>query len=155
MGRPGGSRRGRRERGFVRGRVSDRKEEEVPLESIHTEGAPRAIGPYSQAVRAGDWLFLSGQVGVDPATGRLAEGGFGEEVRRALANLRAVLQAAGQDYGNLVRVTVYLTDLSRFPEMNRLYEEAFGEARPARVTVGASALPLGAQVEMEAVAVRV
>ena len=126
----------------------------MSLETIHTEGAPRAIGPYSQAIRAGDWVFLSGQVGIDPATGRLVAGGFAAEVRRVLANLRAVLQAAGCDYGNVVRITVYLTDLALFPELNRLYEEAFGQARPARVTVGVAGLPMDAQVEREAVAVR-
>ena len=121
-------------------------------ESIRTEQAPQAIGPYSQAIRAGDLLFLSGQVGLDPATGALVEGGLEAETTRALQNLEAVLRAAGAGLDRVVRTTVFLIDLGDFAAMNAIYARAFGDNRPARSTVQVSALPRGARVEIDAIA---
>jgi len=122
-------------------------------ESIKTEQAPQAIGPYSQAIRAGDLLFLSGQVGLDPVTGAMVEGGLEAETTRALQNLEAVLRAAGAGLDRVVRTTVFLVDLGEFAAMNAIYARAFGENRPARSTVQVSALPRGARVEIDAIAV--
>jgi len=122
-------------------------------ESIRTEQAPQAIGPYSQAIRAGDLLFLSGQVGLDPVTGAMVEGGLEAETTRALQNLEAVLRAAGAGLDRVVRTTVFLVDLGEFAAMNAIYARAFGENRPARSTVQVSALPRGARVEIDAIAV--
>jgi len=122
-------------------------------EIIRTDRAPQAIGPYSQAIRAGGLLFLSGQVGLDPATGALVEGGLEAETTRALQNLEAVLRAAGAGLDRVVRTTVFLVDLGDFATMNAIYARAFGETRPARSTVQVSALPRGARVEIDAIAV--
>lgn len=122
-------------------------------ESIRTEQAPQAIGPYSQAIRTGDLLFLSGQVGLDPVTGAMVEGGLEAETTRALQNLEAVLRAAGAGLDRVVRTTVFLVDLGEFAAMNAIYARAFGENRPARSTVQVSALPRGARVEIDAIAV--
>ena len=122
-------------------------------EIIRTDRAPQAIGPYSQAIRAGGLLFLSGQVGLDPATGALVEGGLEAETTRALQNLEAVLRAAGAGLDRVVRTTVFLVDLGEFAAMNAIYARAFGENRPARSTVQVSALPRGARVEIDAIAV--
>ncbi|HZN02707.1 MAG TPA: RidA family protein [Candidatus Polarisedimenticolia bacterium] len=122
-------------------------------EIIRTDRAPQAIGPYSQAIRAGDLVFLSGQVGLDPATGALVEGGLEAETTRALQNLEAVLRAAGAGLDRVVRTTVFLVDLGDFATMNAIYARAFGETRPARSTVQVSALPRGARVEIDAIAV--
>jgi len=126
----------------------------MKLESIQTDAAPKAIGPYSQAVAVGDWVFLSGQIPLDPASGELVVGEFAAQARRALDNLDGVLRAAGCDRSRVVRVTCYLADLSRFAELNQVYAEFFGGHRPARAVIGAAALPRGAQVEIEATAVR-
>ena len=122
-------------------------------EIIRTDRAPQAIGPYSQAIRAGGLLFLSGQVGLDPATGALVEGGLEVETTRALQNLEAVLRAAGAGLDRVVRTTVFLVDLGDFATMNAIYARAFGETRPARSTVQVSALPRSARVEIDAIAV--
>lgn len=122
--------------------------------SIHTGAAPAAVGPYSQAVRVGDQLFCSGQIPLDPATGELVAGGFAEQSERVFANLEAVVEAAGMSLADVVKVTVYLTDLVHFGELNTIYAEKFAEPHPARVTVGVASLPKGALVEIEAVAVR-
>jgi 2-iminobutanoate/2-iminopropanoate deaminase len=122
-------------------------------ESIRTDRAPQAIGPYSQAIRSGDLLFLSGQVGLDPKTGALVEGGLEAETTRALQNLEAVLEAAGAGLDRVVRTTVFLVDLGDFQAMNAIYARAFGDTRPARSTVQVSALPRGARVEIDAIAV--
>lgn len=114
--------------------------------------APAAIGPYSQAVKAGDFLYLSGQVPLDPKTGALVEGGVAAQTRRVLDNLAAVLAAGGLGFADVVKTTVYMTDLGKFAEMNEVYAQAFGAPAPARATVQVSALPKGAQVEIEAVA---
>lgn len=120
----------------------------------HDDGAPRAIGPYSQAVSADGWLFTSGQVGLDPATGELVAGGFEAQARRVFENLRAVLAAAGCGFGDVVKATVYLADMADFATLNGIYSEAFGDHRPARSTVQAAALPKGARVEIDLVARR-
>lgn len=119
---------------------------------IATEGAPKAIGPYAQAVACGGFLFLSGQVPIDPATGDLVRGTVQEEVERVLDNLQAVLAAAGCGLDRIVKTTVYLTDLADFTAMNEAYARRFGEHRPARATVQVAALPKGARVEIDAIA---
>lgn len=123
-------------------------------EEVRAEDAPRALGPYAQAVTVGDWIFLSGQIGIEPTTGELIRGGFEEEVEQVFSNLEAVLRAARSGFDRVVRVTVYLTDLREFPRMNRIYEGRLGGSRPARSTVGVAALPGGARVEIDAIAVR-
>jgi 2-iminobutanoate/2-iminopropanoate deaminase len=125
----------------------------MPTRTIATDRAPGAIGPYSQAVAAGRLLFLSGQVPLDPATGQLVRGTVQEEVGRVLANLGAVLEAAGAGFDRVVRTTVYLTDLRDFEAMNEAYADVFGRSRPARSTVQVAALPRGARVEIDAIAV--
>ena len=120
--------------------------------AVKTGSAPGAIGPYSQAIAAGGFLFVSGQIPLDPGTGRLVEGGIGEQVGRVLENLKAVLQAGGAGMEAVVRTTVYLTDLSEFPRMNEIYARYFGPDPPARTTVQVSALPKGARVEIDAIA---
>lgn len=117
-----------------------------------SDGAPRAIGPYSQAVSTDGWLFTSGQVGLDPATGELVPGGFEAQARRVFENLGAVLTAAGCGFGDVVKATVYLADMADFATLNGIYAEAFGDHRPARSTVQAAALPKGARVEIDLVA---
>ena len=119
---------------------------------IHSQQAPAAIGPYAQAVAVGGWLYTSGQIGLDPASGELAPGGFEAQARQALANLRAVLAAAGCGFPDVVKATVYVTDLADFPKLNALYGAAMGDHRPARSTVQAAALPKGALVEIDFVA---
>ena len=114
--------------------------------------APKAIGPYSQAVSVGGLLFTSGQVGLDPATGELVPGGLEAEARQVFANLRAVLAAAGVALDDVVRSTVYLADMADFPVMNQIYAAAFGDHRPARSTVQAAGLPKAARLEIDLVA---
>lgn len=120
--------------------------------AVSTDTAPKAIGPYSQAVRAGDFLFLSGQVALDPATGVLVSGGVEAETKQVLANLTAVLAAGGVTWAEVVRTTIYLTDLGDFATVNRLYGEVTGAVPPARATVQVAALPRGAVVEIDAIA---
>ncbi len=119
---------------------------------IHTDAAPAAIGPYSQAVRAGDFVFAAGQIGLDPATGRLVEGGVAEQTRQALRNLQAVLEAAGASLQQVVKTTVFLQDMNDFAAMNAVYATFFPSEPPARAAVQAAALPKGALVEIEAIA---
>jgi 2-iminobutanoate/2-iminopropanoate deaminase len=118
---------------------------------ISTSQAPAAIGPYSQAIKAGKFLFASGQLGLDPATGNLVEGIEGQ-TRQALANLQAVLAEAGTSVGNVVKTTIFLADLSNFATVNGLYAEVFAHEPPARSTVQVAALPKGGLVEIEVVA---
>jgi 2-iminobutanoate/2-iminopropanoate deaminase len=118
----------------------------------HSDGAPAAIGPYSQAVSADGWLFTSGQVAIDPASGAIVGGGFAAQARQVLANLRQVLGSAGCGFADVVKATVYVTDLADFPTLNALYAEAMGDHRPARSTVQVAALPKGALVEIDLVA---
>ena len=124
----------------------------MPIETVSTSGAPRAIGPYSQALRAGGFLFTAGQVGFDPSTGELVDGGIAEQTRQVLTNIRAILEAGGSGLGQVVKTTVFLVDMADFAAMNEVYAEAFGTHRPARSTVAVAALPRGARVEIEAVA---
>ncbi len=119
---------------------------------IHTDRAPKAIGPYSQAVAAGGMVFLSGQVGLDPKTGEIVAGGLEAEARRAFSNLAAVAEAAGSSLASAVRVTIYLADLGQFAAANRIMQEYFSEPFPARVTIGAAALPRGAAIEVDCIA---
>ena len=121
-------------------------------EIVATEKAPKAVGPYVQGVKARGFLFTAGQIGLDPATGKLVEGGIEAETRRVLENLQAVVAAAGSSFKQVVKTTVYLTDLSHFQPMNRIYATYFAEQCPARSTVGVACLPLGALVEIEMVA---
>lgn len=120
---------------------------------ISTKAAPSAIGPYSQAVRAGATVYLSGQIALDPETGHLVEGGFDAQVHRAFRNLRAVAEAAGGSLADCVKLTLFLTDLSNFPRVNETMQEYFAEPFPARSTVGVASLPRNAAFEVEAVMV--
>ena len=124
-------------------------------EAISTSGAPAAIGPYSQAVRSGDLLFLSGQVGLDPATGDVVSGGLEMQTHRVLANISAVLTAAGLGFGDVVKTTVFLKDMADFAAMNAIYAVSFapaGAVPPARSTVEVARLPKDALVEIEVIA---
>jgi 2-iminobutanoate/2-iminopropanoate deaminase len=122
-------------------------------ETIATNRAPGAVGPYSQAVRVGDFVFTAGQIPLDPATGQMVEGGIENQTRRVLSNLSAVLEEAGTSLSNVVKTTVFLADMGEFKAMNGAYAEFFLSAPPARSAVQAAALPLGARIEIEAVAV--
>ena len=123
------------------------------IKSISTKDAPAAIGPYSQAVTSGNTTYLSGQIPINPATGEVVTGPVAEQTRQVLENLRAVLKAAGLNMKNVVKTTVYLTDLSTFIEMNEVYAEFFTEPFPARATVEVAKLPKDVQVEIDATAV--
>jgi 2-iminobutanoate/2-iminopropanoate deaminase len=125
----------------------------MPIQFVSTPDAPRAIGPYSQAARAHGLLFTAGQVGFDPATGELVDGGIAEQTERVLQNVSAILEASGLSMSSVVKTTVFLVDMADFAAMNAVYARAFGEHRPARSTVAVAALPRGARVEIEAVAV--
>ena len=118
---------------------------------IHTQHAPAAVGPYSQAVRAGNLVFLSGQLGLDPESGILAEG-IETQTRQVLANMRAVLEASGSNFDQIVKTTIFLSDMGNFATVNAIYAEAFSGMPPARSTVEVAALPLGGLVEIEAIA---
>lgn len=120
--------------------------------AIKTDKAPSAIGPYEQGVRAGDFLFTSGQIALDPATGQFLKGEIEEETERVLKNIEAILNAAGMTFKNAVKTTVYLTDLSHFARMNKVYEKFFAESKPARSTVQVAALPRDAKIEIDVVA---
>ncbi len=120
---------------------------------ISTDQAPAAIGPYSQAVRSGALLFVSGQIPLDPATGAIVPGDINAQTRRVLDNLRAVLDAAGANFSHVVRTTIYLTNLADFNAVNAIYAEVFASDPPARSTIGVAALPKGAKVEIDAIAV--
>ncbi|GAB4254559.1 MAG: RidA family protein [Acidobacteriota bacterium] len=115
---------------------------------------PKAAGPYSPAVTAGDWIYVAGQIPVDPASGQVVRGSIGEQTHRVLQNLRLVLHAAGADLGDVVKTTVYLRDLGDFAAMNAVYGEYFPADPPARTTIGVADLPLGVDVEIDAVAYR-
>lgn len=124
--------------------------------AIATEQAPAAVGPYSQGIRAKkvkQWVFTAGQLGMDPATGKLVEGGVEAQTRQALTNLSAVLEAGGASLADVVKVTVFLQDMGDFQAMNGIYAQFFTESPPARSAVEVAALPLGGLVEIEAVAV--
>ena len=119
--------------------------------AIHTDRAPAAIGPYSQGIVAGGFLFTAGQIGMDPVSGAVAPGDVVAQAERVLANLAAILDAAGARWTDVVKTTVFLTDMSDFPRVNEVYARVLGDARPARSTVQVAALPRGVQVEIEAI----
>ena len=121
---------------------------------VSTSAAPAAIGPYSQAIGAGRLVFCSGQVGLDPATGELVEGGVSAQAERALRNLEGVLDAAGLGFGDVVKTTVFLADIADFAALNEVYGRFVADPPPARSTFAVAALPKGARVEIEAIAVR-
>ena len=123
----------------------------MPIEPINTSDAPDAIGTYSQAVRSGDWVFLSGQIPLDPQTMQMVEGDMRAQIRRVFENLSAVASASGGSLADCVKLTVYLTDLSHFPLVNEVMAEYFSEPYPARAAVGVAALPKDAAVEMDAI----
>ena len=124
----------------------------MSLSQVATRQAPEAIGPYSQAIKAGGFLFTAGQIALDPANGKIVEGGVVEQTERVMKNLSAVLAEAGADWSKVVKTTVFLTDLADFPVFNDVYGRYLGSARPARSTVQVSALPRNAVVEIELVA---
>ena len=121
-------------------------------EVVKTDSAPSAIGPYSQGIRAAGLLFVSGQIPLDPATGEMVSGDIAAQVRRVLENLKGILQAGGSGLDRVLRITVYLSDLGEFPQMNEVYREYFADRPPARSTIGVAALPRGARVEIDAIA---
>ena len=120
---------------------------------ISTSKAPAAIGPYSQAIKSGDTLYLSGQIGMDPATGELVSADVKEQAAQALANMKAILAEAGATPANVSKVTVFIVDMADFQTVNAVYAETFGSEPPARSCVAVAALPKGARVEIEATAV--
>lgn len=120
---------------------------------ISTQHAPGAVGPYSQAVRIGDLVYTAGQIALVPQTGKLVEGGIEEQTRQVMKNLAAILEAAGTSLVNVVKTTIFLTDMNDFAKVNQVYGSFFDNAPPARSTVQVSALPLGAQIEIEAIAI--
>jgi 2-iminobutanoate/2-iminopropanoate deaminase len=121
--------------------------------AVESTSAPKAIGPYSQAIVAGNLVFCSGQIPLDPATGQMIEGDIAAQTRRVLDNLGGVLKAAGASYASVVRTTIYLTDLGDFAQVNEIYGGYLGKVAPARATVQVAALPRGARVEIDAIAV--
>ena len=121
-------------------------------EIISTGGAPGAIGPYSQAVKSGGVLYCSGQIPLDPATGKVVEGGIEEQAVRVLENLGAVLAAGGSSFGQVLETTVYMADLTEFPPMNAIYGRYFPASSPARATVQVAGLPMGVRIEIDAIA---
>jgi len=120
--------------------------------AIHTDKAPKAVGPYSQAIRGGGFLFTSGQIPLDPASGKLVQGGIKEQAHQVMKNLKAVLEAGGTDFSKVVKSTVFLDDLKNFVQFNEVYAEYFQGDRPARSTFQVAGLPLGARIEIEMIA---
>jgi 2-iminobutanoate/2-iminopropanoate deaminase len=121
-------------------------------QAIATDRAPKAIGPYSQAIKAGSLLYCSGQIPLDPATGSLVEGDIAAQTRRVFANIEAILSAAGTSFNRVVKTTVFLADMSDFAAMNEVYATYFSSPAPARSTVAAAGLPKGARIEIEVIA---
>jgi 2-iminobutanoate/2-iminopropanoate deaminase len=124
----------------------------VSVRIVHTDNAPAAIGPYSQAIVAGNFLYTAGQIPLDPNTGQIVQGDVTVQTERVMRNLTAVLEAAGTSWTNVVKTTVFLQDMADFPRVNEVYGRMIGDARPARSTVQVSALPRGVLVEIDAVA---
>jgi 2-iminobutanoate/2-iminopropanoate deaminase len=122
------------------------------MESIQTDRAPQAIGPYSQAIKANGFIFASGQIPLDPATMKIVDGGVEEQTRQVLDNLKAVLEAAGSSLDRVVKTTVYLADMNEFAAMNEIYARYFGATKPARATVQVARLPRDVRVEIDVVA---
>lgn len=121
-------------------------------QAVSTPSAPAAIGPYSQAIRAGSFLFVSGQIPLDPSTGQLVDGDIAAQTSRVMANLAGILEAAGASFQHVVRTTVYLVDLGDFEAMNRVYASCFESPAPARATVQVTRLPRGARIEIDLIA---
>ena len=119
---------------------------------VNTTEAPEAIGPYSQAIRIGDFLYTSGQISLDPKTMEMITGNIELETEKVLQNIEAILSAEGLNFGHVIKTTVYLTDLSEFTRMNQVYEKFFSNTKPARACVQVAALPKGAKVEIDAIA---
>ena len=124
------------------------------MHALHTDKAPAAVGPYSQAIEANGFIFASGQLPIDPSTNAFAEGGVKEQTRQSLTNARNVLAAAGVDLSHVVKTTVFLSDMDNFAAMNEVYAEFFKEPYPARSAIAVKALPNGALVEVECIAVK-
>lgn len=124
----------------------------MQMDYVATTGAPKAIGPYSQAVKANGLVFTSGQIALDPESGNLVEGSFEEQVHRVFRNLEAVLREAGSSFDRVLKATVYVTDMANFATLNAIYAQYFGDHKPARTTIQASALPKGGSVEIDLVA---
>jgi len=124
----------------------------MSLEIIHTDTAPKAVGPYSQAIKVGNWLFCSGQIGIDPNTGELVSSDFVEQANQVLKNLQAVIEAARTDLTKIVRVEVFLTDLGYFATFNEIYARWLGNHKPARQTIGVASLPKNALIEVSLIA---
>ena len=124
------------------------------MKQIHTDNAPKALGPYSQAIEAGGMVFASGQVPIDPATDQFVEGGIKEQTRQSLTNARNILREAGTDLTHVVKTTVFLSDMNNFAAMNEVYAEFFQQPYPARSAVAVKTLPKGALVEIECIAVK-
>ena len=122
------------------------------MDFVATDSAPKAIGPYSQAVKANGLVYTSGQIALDPASCNLVTDSFEAQVRRVFQNLEAVLRGAGSDFSRVIKATVYVTDLANFQALNTIYAEVFGDHKPARTTVGVSQLPKGAAVEIDLIA---
>ncbi len=124
----------------------------MTIKTVNTEAAPAAIGPYSQAVVAGGLLFVSGQIPLDPASGEIVDGGLPAQTRRVLDNMKAVVEAGGSSMDNVVKVTIYITDMKQFAVVNEIYGNYFSDPFPARACVQVSELPKGVEVEMDAIA---
>jgi 2-iminobutanoate/2-iminopropanoate deaminase len=124
------------------------------MQVVATEQAPRAIGPYSQAIAVGDYVFTAGQIALDPASMQMVDGGIVEQTDQVLKNLAAVLQSAGTNLSRVVKTTVFLVDMADFPAMNEVYQKHFGTHKPARSTVAVAQLPRNGRVEIEAVATK-
>jgi len=122
------------------------------LQLVSTESAPKAIGPYSQAIKANGMVFVSGQIPLDPESGQLISGSIATQVRQVIANISAILKASGSDLSKVVKTTVYLKDMKDFDELNQTYAEFFTETKPARATIQAAALPKNVSVEIDAIA---
>jgi 2-iminobutanoate/2-iminopropanoate deaminase len=120
--------------------------------TVQTDKAPKAIGPYAQAIKANGFVYTAGQIALDPQTGNLIEGGVTAQTRQVLENLKAVLEAAGSSFDQVAKATVFLRHMSEFPAMNEVYAEYLGNAKPARATVGVAELPRGALIEIDLVA---
>ena len=123
------------------------------MDFVASKQAPKAIGPYSQAVKSNGFVFTSGQIALDPASGNMVDGDFNAQARRVFENLQAVLTEAHTDFSRVLKATVYLTDLGNFQALNSIYGEYFGDHKPARTTVGVSQLPRGSMVEIDLIAV--
>ncbi|HET8648520.1 MAG TPA: RidA family protein [Gemmatimonadales bacterium] len=126
----------------------------MPIDTVSTDKAPRAIGPYSQATIHNGLIYTAGQIPLDPASGEIVAGGVAEQTEQVFANLRAVLAAAGSDLSKVLKTTVFLADMGEFGAMNEVYARAFGDHRPARSTVQAAALPRAVRVEIDLIATR-